>query len=305
MFHPRMPSSTDAPDWAALRAGWPNADASTFVEAAGVRWHVQRAGTGPAILLLHGTGGASHSWGDIVPLLARDHTVLVPDLPGQGFTPALGEPPTIDAMARAVHALCTALSVAPIAAAGHSAGAAILLAMARDRRLPLEAIVGFGAALVAPPAAYRDLLAPLLHPLVTAPWTASIGAALGAQRAVGDALLSATGSAVPEPQRARYRALFASRAHVAGALAWMAHWDLAGLVRTLASAALPPITLVHGTRDAFVPIAELRAVAATIPAATVVAWEGAGHLLHEERPAAAAEAIRCAMSDARRGEGPA
>ena len=90
-----------------------------------------------------------------------------------------------------------------------------------------------------------------------------------------------------------------------GALAWMAHWDLAGLVRTLASAALPPITLVHGTRDAFVPIAELRAVAATIPAATVVAWEGAGHLLHEERPAAAAEAIRCAMSDARRGEGPA
>lgn len=300
-----MTTPADLPDWSALRADWPNADTSRFVEAAGVRWHVQVAGTGPAILLLHGTGGATHSWGDVLPLLATDHTVIVPDLPGQGFSSSLVEPPTVTAMARALRALCATLDVSPAVAAGHSAGAAILLAMARDAMLPLRAIVGFGAALVAPPAAYRELVAPLLHPVVTSRWLASLGAAVGAQRLIADTLLSATGSEIPAEQRARYRALFATTAHVRGAMALMAHWDLAGLMRSLETAPLPPVTLVHGTRDAFVPIAELRRAAARIPSATVVAWEGAGHLLHEERPAAAAEAIRRVISDTRPAQRPA
>jgi len=284
--------TTDLPDWDALGASWPNAASSRFVETAGVRWHVQVAGTGPAVLLLHGTGGASHSWGDVLPLLARDRTVIVPDLPGQGFSSALPEPPTITAMARAVRALCTSLALEPTVAAGHSAGAAILLVMARDALLPLRGIAGFGAALVAPPAVYRELVAPLINPFVTSSLTANLGATLGAHRFVADTLLSATGSPVPEAQRARYRALFASPAHVRGAMALMAHWDLAGLMDSLASAALPPITLVHGTRDAFVPIGALRTAAARIPSATVVAWEGAGHLLHEERPGETEAVIR-------------
>ncbi len=286
-----MPAA-DLPDFDALRATWPNSEHSRFIESAGLRWHVQVAGSGPAILLLHGTGGATHSWGDVLPLLARDRTVIVPDLPGQGFSTALPEPPTISAMGRAVRALCVTLGVRPEVAAGHSAGAAILLAMARDAMLPLRGIAGFGAALVAPPAVYRELLAPLIHPLVTSSFTAALGAAIGAQRLVADTLLSATGSSVPEPQRARYRALFAAPAHVRGAMALMANWDIAGLMRSLETAALPPVTLVHGTRDAFVPITELRSAAARIPAATVVAWDGAGHLLHEERPGETEAVIR-------------
>lgn len=301
--NPAVTVTADVPDWTALRTTWPNAEASRFVEAAGVRWHVQVAGTGPAILLLHGTGGASHSWGEVLPLLARDHTVVVPDLPGQGFTPALPEPPTIHAMARAVHALCARLSLGPVAAAGHSAGVAILLAMAQERLLPLEAVAGFGAALVAPPELYRRLIAPLLRPLVTASATVSLVASLAARPGVSDRLLAGTGSTVCKAQRERYRALFASRAHVAGALAWMAHWDLASLLRPLAGAALVPVTLVHGTRDRFVPVTALRRVAASLPTATVVTWEGAGHLLHEERPAEAADTIRQVLSGARSAVG--
>lgn len=290
--------TTDLPDWEALRATWPNAEASRFLEVDSVRWHVQVTGTGPVLLLLHGTGGASHSWGAVLPLLARDHTVVVPDLPGQGFTTALAGPPTIDAMARAVARLCTALALAPVTAAGHSAGAAVLLAMARDRNVPLTAIAGFGAALVPPPSAYRELVAPFINPFVTSPWAASIGAALGAQPAIADLVLAGASDAIPAAQRARYGALFASRAHVRGALAMMANWDIAALLRSLVHSTLPPISLVHGTRDAFIPITKLRAVAATLPTATVIPWEGAGHLLHEERPEAAAEVIaRLGMSD--------
>ena len=46
------------------------------------RWHVQVLGEGPTVLLLHGAGGATHSWRGLAPLLATDHRVVMLDLPG-------------------------------------------------------------------------------------------------------------------------------------------------------------------------------------------------------------------------------
>ena len=57
--------------WSRDGADWPNRDASIFVEAAGIRWHVQRMGEGPPLLLIHGTGAATHSWRGLLPLLAQ------------------------------------------------------------------------------------------------------------------------------------------------------------------------------------------------------------------------------------------
>src|SRR5512134_372611 len=42
------------------------------------------AGAGPDIALIHGMAGSSRTWRDVIPLLARDHTVIAPDLPGHG-----------------------------------------------------------------------------------------------------------------------------------------------------------------------------------------------------------------------------
>ena len=35
---------------------------SRFLRVDGVDWHVQTRGTGPALLLIHGTGASSHTW---------------------------------------------------------------------------------------------------------------------------------------------------------------------------------------------------------------------------------------------------
>ena len=40
-------------DWASLQAQWPHSAHSRFVQAAGLRWHVQVMGQGPALLMLH------------------------------------------------------------------------------------------------------------------------------------------------------------------------------------------------------------------------------------------------------------
>jgi len=75
-----------APSWELDGQDWPNRDCSRFMTAAGLRWHVQCAGTGPVCLLLHGTGASTHSFRDLLPQLAQTFTVVAPDLPGHGFT---------------------------------------------------------------------------------------------------------------------------------------------------------------------------------------------------------------------------
>jgi magnesium chelatase accessory protein len=264
-----------------------SARATRSIVVDGVTWHVVVSGTGPALLLLHGTGASAHSWDPMWDAmrdsLAASHTVIAPDLPGHGRTSALTQPATLPAMSRAVAALCTALGVAPVAIVGHSAGVAIALDMVAIGLASPRAIIGFGAALVPPDRVYREWFAPVVAPIATSSLAARIGAALGAQPALSDLVLGAASSTLPAAQRDAYRALFASPSHVAGALAMMAAWDLAALLDRLAIASLPPTTLVHGTRDAFVPLVALRATVASLPAVTIVPWEGAGHLLHEER----------------------
>lgn len=42
------------------------------------------AGKGPVIVLLHGMAGSSTTWRHVMPLLARDYTVVAPDMLGHG-----------------------------------------------------------------------------------------------------------------------------------------------------------------------------------------------------------------------------
>ena len=59
------------------------------------RWHIQEAGKGPLLLLIHGAGGATHSFRSLFPLLAQTSRVVAVDLPGQGFTHKIGDIVTI------------------------------------------------------------------------------------------------------------------------------------------------------------------------------------------------------------------
>ena len=66
----RRPPRRASPIGGSLARTWPNAAHSRFVRAGGIVWHVQMWGHGPPLLLLHGTGAATHSWRGIAPLLA-------------------------------------------------------------------------------------------------------------------------------------------------------------------------------------------------------------------------------------------
>jgi len=52
----------------------------------GTTIHVRVGGAGPAVVLLHGYGETGDMWIDLAANLARDHTVVVPDLRGMGLS---------------------------------------------------------------------------------------------------------------------------------------------------------------------------------------------------------------------------
>jgi pimeloyl-ACP methyl ester carboxylesterase len=56
------------------------------VDANGVSIHVRSGGKGPAVVLLHGYGETGDMWAPMAADLARDHTVIVPDLRGLGLS---------------------------------------------------------------------------------------------------------------------------------------------------------------------------------------------------------------------------
>src|ERR1700731_1351298 len=76
----QVSSPTVAPQTEQLPAGF--TEKSTAVN--GVRISYKIGGTGPAVVLLHGYTETSHMWLPVMPLLAKNHTVIAPDLRGAG-----------------------------------------------------------------------------------------------------------------------------------------------------------------------------------------------------------------------------
>jgi pimeloyl-ACP methyl ester carboxylesterase len=56
------------------------------IAANGTTLHVRIGGQGPAVVLLHGYGETGDMWAPLAADLARDHTVIVPDLRGLGLS---------------------------------------------------------------------------------------------------------------------------------------------------------------------------------------------------------------------------
>ena len=273
------------PRWDVAGRDWPNRAHSRFVDTARLRWHVQLFGPeeAPVLLLLHGTGAATHSWRGLAPLLATRFRVVAPDLPGHGFTrgrPAGGL--AMHAMARAVRDLMAALNLDPAILVGHSAGAAIAIRMALDATP--RAIVGLDAALLPFPGLGALLFPSLARLLFVNPFAPHIFARMARiPGETGRFLARSTGSRIDAEGVACYERLFATPGHCAGAMAMMADWDLAALARDLPRLAAP-LLLLHGDADAAIPLSNAREAAAMVTDARVVVMTGRGHLAHEEAP---------------------
>ena len=273
----------ETPTWVDLGEVWPNRQASHFVEAGGQRWHVQLFGSGPPLLLIHGTGAATHSWRDLAPRLATRFTVIAPDLPGHGFTTA---PRTdllnLDGIAAELALLLAALDVKPVIGVGHAAGMAILLRLALGADSKFAALVGINAALTPPRRQMWTLLAPAARVGSRSLFVDGLGTRLAAG-SLEESLLRSTGSAISVEQSNIYGALMRSRRHMGAVSTMFANWDAAALQQDLRKLATP-VTLAVALNDPWVPPRTADRLASHFPNARTVEIGDCGHLAHEEKP---------------------
>lgn len=100
------------------------------IQTDGATLHVRVGGRGPAVVLLHGFGDTGDIWTPLAVNLARDHTVVVPDLRGMGLS---SKPPGgYDKRTQAadIRSVLTTLGLDRAAIVGHDIGTMVAYAYA-------------------------------------------------------------------------------------------------------------------------------------------------------------------------------
>lgn len=285
---------------------WPYRQHSQFVTSGRLTWHLQSHGPegAPLILLLHGTGASGHSWQGLVPFLAQRYRLMIPDLPGHGFTTARGRADlSLDGMATALRALLGELGLVPDTVIGHSAGGPIAIVLAGMLDPPPRRVIGINGAYL--PIRGNRIFSPLAKALFANPLSAAAFALLTRATPLAGNLLASTGSRIDRESADIYRRLMRMPGHVQGALGMMAAWDLGTLDDRMRQLDMP-LTLIAARDDPMVPDGNSRHAARLAPHARLIVTERGGHLLHESEPALVCgwieEAMAEAISDAGAGQ---
>jgi pimeloyl-ACP methyl ester carboxylesterase len=112
----------------------------------GARLRYAVGGEGSPIVLVHGLGGTVENWRGLAPALARNHRVLVPDLPGHGHSAALSAAAHLDDFVDCVFALAEAEEIGTAVWVGHSLGGTVALRAAVSRPEAVRGVVLAAAA---------------------------------------------------------------------------------------------------------------------------------------------------------------
>ncbi|SIS15503.1 alpha/beta fold hydrolase [Williamsia sterculiae] len=85
------------------------------------------AGSGPALLLVHGIGDNSSTFDEVIPLLAQRFTVIAPDLLGHGLSDKPRADYSVAAFANGMRDLLTVLGHDRVTVVGHSLGGGVAM----------------------------------------------------------------------------------------------------------------------------------------------------------------------------------
>jgi pimeloyl-ACP methyl ester carboxylesterase len=106
-----------------------------YARANGILQHYVIAGSGEPVVLLHGFAQTWRMWRrDVIPALARDYTVIAPDMRGVGDTDRPVDGYEKRSMAEDLHGLLEHLGTGPVLLGGHDFGAAVAYAYAAAHR---------------------------------------------------------------------------------------------------------------------------------------------------------------------------
>ncbi len=236
------------------------------------------AGTGPALIFLHGLYGSGNNWRGIARPLEASHHVLLPDLRSHGGSP---QHPDMDyrRMAADVIALMDRHDCATARIVGHSMGGKVAMAMAlcSPERVDRALVVDIAPVAYDHSAEHGGIIAALQQ----------LDTRAIRNRDEADAALAA---AIPHPQVRQFLLTNLQRsdagwdwriplAILADQLPVIQGWPLADR-----PASTVPALFLHGGASDYVDAEGRRAIARQFPQAAIEAIAGVGHWVHAEAP---------------------
>jgi len=249
--------------------------------------HVESAGNGPPLVLLHGFAMHGGLFAPLLPALTPRYRVHVVDLPGHGWSAPI-DGADVATLADALDDVLAAIGT-PLTVLGWSLGGQIALQWARVRPQRIRRLV---------------LVATTPSFVTRSDWTCAMAPETLAQ--FGDELrvayrltllrfltLQVQGSDDGRRTLGQLREHLFERGEptpqaLEAALALLATTDLRRSLHEVEAPAL----VVAGTRDTLVPLAATQALAAALPRATHAAITGAAHAPFLSHPAPFLDALR-------------
>jgi pimeloyl-ACP methyl ester carboxylesterase len=247
-----------------------------------------QAGSGPVLLLIHGIAGTLENWQAVTGPLARQYTVVAPDLPGHGGSAPSAGDYSLGALATGLRDLLVALGHERATLVGHSLGGGIAMQFAYQfpeitERLVLVSSGGLGPEVSA---LLRAAALPGADQFIAA--TAALGHNLGSKVARGLGVLGlrvstdiavVAGGYASLVDRERRTAFLATLHGVIGTGGQRIH---AGDRLYLAEGM--PIQIIWGERDPIIPVQHARNAHEAMPGSQLEIFKGVGHLPQLERP---------------------
>ena len=248
-----------------------------------------KAGSGPAVLLLHGLGCDHTTWLPVIAALSRRYTVIAPDLLGHGRSDKPRADYSVGGYANGMRDLLTVLGIDKVTVVGHSFGGGVAMQFAYQFPERTERMI-----LVAPGGIGREVT-PAIRAISMPGFQVAMGLATlpGPRHAItlGLRALARTGSAHTRDldevaaivQHLSDRRVRAAITHVVRAVV-----DWRGQVVTMADRAYlthaMPMCVVWGTDDGVIPAKHADLAAQIAPGATVEVIPNAGHFPHKDHP---------------------
>jgi pimeloyl-ACP methyl ester carboxylesterase len=268
--------------------------ASRDAQIDNVQLHYLSAGHGPAtVILLHGFAETSRMWRPIIPILAKNFTVIAPDLPGIGDSSIPDKIDMVDA-ARKIHELARSLRVEKARVVGHDIGLMVAYAYAAQFPNETEKLAVMDAFLPGVPGWEAIYNAPnIWHFRFNGEYPEKL--VQGRERIYFEyfwnVLAADKTRSLSEPDRAAYTEAYSKPGRMRAAWMYFASWpQLAKDFAQLSQRKLPmPVLSIGGEKSLGNELgAQMKLVADKVD---VIVLPNTGHWILEERPKETTEAL--------------
>jgi pimeloyl-ACP methyl ester carboxylesterase len=247
------------------------------------------AGSGPPVVLIHGMLNSSSHWQSVAMELARDHTVLAPDLIGHGDSAAPRGDYSLGAHASSIRDLLAAIGIDRASIVGHSLGGGVAMQFfyqfpQRVERLVLISSGGLGREVspmlrTAALPGVSALLSLTIQPRVLAALAGS-GRRLRERALGGGVYLQAIARALRPLENADARQAFLTTLRSVIDV----HGQRVSATDRLYLLESMPTMIVWGERDNTIPLAHGRRAHEAIPHSYFRTLPGVAHFPHLEDP---------------------